>query len=459
MSDQNIPIIQNVSKIISTNYPRTNQQHIIESSIDKSFFETYHPINNYESDNFLEFRCPPSVGLYTDLSQIYLEFKLKILVERKQAVNIWTNHEKAKAGDWFDIVNLAGYSIFKHLSVSFNGTQIVNDPLHAYTSYIKLLTSFPFEDIGKAGRLYHLEHYKSIKEVLNDDAHFTGLDVSDPIAIRLQKLRTHGINIRIPLIADICQTSMYLLDHIQLSIKLTLHPNAFVFFTAQEEADIAQPTPKKYSYKLSNIKLDIQKLKPSDNSYNALMKSLLPANNITPFVNYLYTSKLIRTYHMSNNISEFSIETPFSSTIPERIYLTFLKYESFNTKDFKTNGLYLSHLNLSNIFITLNGTTLYNISADFVNHNVSELYHNTLFCLGKDHLLTFDNFIEGSTLLAFNLTNFDPIADIRTPTFGSLRIILTFSTVLAQNAILILMGDALSSMAINFKREIFLNRN
>ena len=119
----------------------------------------------------------------------------------------------------------------------------------------------------------------------------------------------------------------------------------------------------------------------------------------------------------------------------------------------------MSHLNLSNIFITLNGTTLYNISADFVNHNVSELYHNTLSCLGKDHLLTFDNFIEGSTLLAFNLTDFDPIADIRTPTFGSLRIILTFSTVLAQNAILILMGDVLSSMAINFKREIFLNRN
>ena len=459
MTDHNIPIIQNVSKIISNNYPRINQQHLIESSIHKSFFETYHPINNYESDNFIEFRCPPSIGLYSDLSQIYLQFKLKILIERKQAEGVWTGYTDAKAGDWFDLVNLTGYSLFKHLSITLNGTECVNDALHAYTSYIKLLTTFPFEDISKIGHLYHLEHYKTIKETLTDDSYFTGLGETDPIAIRLKKLRTFGVNIRIPLIADICRTTMFMLDGIQLSIKLSLHDNAFVFFTNQEQINITGANPKKYSYKLSNIKLDIQKLKPTENSYNALMKSLLPTNNTTPVINYLYTSKLIRTYHMSDSISEFSIETPFNASIPERIYLTFLKYDSFNTEDFKTNSLYLSHLNLSNIFITLNGSTLYNISADFINRNVSELYHNTLLCLGKDHLLTFDNFINGTTLIAFNLTNFDPVANIRTPLYGSLRIVLTFSTRLTSNAVLILMGDVLSSMSINFKREIFLNRN
>ena len=252
---------------------------------------------------------------------------------------------------------------------------------------------------------------------------------------------------------------MYMLDGVQLSIKLLLHSNSFIFFTAQEQPNVLEANPKKYSYKLSNIKLDIHKYKPTENSYNALMKSLLPANNVIPMINYLYTSKLVRTYHMSNNISDFSIEMPFNSTVPERIFLTFLDYDVFNTKDFKTNALYLSHLNLSNIFITLNGSTLFNISADFSNHDVSELYHNTLLCLGKDHLITLESFINGGTLIGFNLTNFDPIADIRTPFIGSLRIVLTFNTQLTKNAVLILMGDVLSSLSINFKREIFLNRN
>ena len=459
MSDQNIPIVKNISKIISNNYPRVNKQHLIESSIHKNFIDSYYPINNYESDNFLQFRIPASVGIYSDLSQIYLQFTLKILVQKKQAENTWTEPTNTTSGDWFDICNASGYSLFKHLSISLNGTQVTNDTLHSYTSYIKLLTTFPLEDISKIANLYHLEHYKSIQQTLSDDSYFTDLDETNPIAIRLTKLRTYGVNIRIPLIADICQTSMYMLDGVQISIKLSLHSNNFVFLTTQEQPLIAGGDPKKYSYKLSNIKLDIQKFKPTENSYNALMKSLLPTNNNIPTINYLYTSKLIRQYHLSNNISEFLIDLPFNNTIPERIFLAFLNYDTFNTNDFKTNGLYLTHLNISNIFITINGSTLYNIQTDFTNHNVSELYHNTILCLGKDHLLTYDNFINGATLIAFNLANFDPIADIRIPYYGSLRIVLTFSSRLSQNAVLILMGDVLSSIGINFKREIFLNRN
>ena len=371
MSDQNVPIVKHISKIVSNNYPRVNKQHLIETSIQKSFTESYYPINNYESDNFLEFRIPASVGFFSDLSQIYLHFNLKALVQKKQSESTWTAPSTTTSGDWFDICNASGYTLFKHLSISLNGVQVINDPLNAYTSYFKLLTTFPLEDITKIGHLYHLEDYKSIKRVLNDSSYFTDLDDSDPIAIRLHKLRTYGVNIRVPLIADICQTSMFMLDGIQISIKLTLHNNEFIFFTAQDQPVITEADPKKYSYKLSKIKLDIQKYTPTENSYNALTKSLLPTNNITPTIDYLYTSKRIRQYHLSSNISEFLIDLPFNNSVPERIFLTFLKYDAFNTKDFKTNGLYLSHLDINNIFITLNGSTLFNVQSDFKNRNVS----------------------------------------------------------------------------------------
>ena len=53
---------------------------------------------------------------------------------------------------------------------------------------------------------------------------------------------------------------------------------------------------------------------------------------------------------------------PFGSNIPEKIWLIFQKYENFNTKYFKENLLYLDHLNLSQIHISVNGSTIYNIT-------------------------------------------------------------------------------------------------
>ena len=56
---------------------------------------------------------------------------------------------------------------------------------------------------------------------------------------------------------------------------------------------------------------------------------------------------------------------PFGCNIPEKIWLIFQKHENFNTKYFKENLLYLDHLNLSQIHISVNGSTIYNITCDF----------------------------------------------------------------------------------------------
>ena len=121
MTEQNVPIVKHISKIVSNNYPRVNKHHLIETSIQKSFIESYYPINNYQADNFFEFRLPASVGVFADLSQIYLQFNLNILVQTKQADHVWTSPSRADTGDWFDICNATGYTIFKHLSISLNG--------------------------------------------------------------------------------------------------------------------------------------------------------------------------------------------------------------------------------------------------------------------------------------------------------------------------------------------------
>ena len=87
------------------------------------------------------------------------------------------------------------------------------------------------------------------------------------------------------------------------------------------------------------------------------------------------------------------------------------------------------------------------------------IYDITLKALDKHNMLTFDSFIKGATFFAFPLTNFDNIANIRAPYYGSLRITLSFHSRLADSGVLLMFGDILSSLSVNYKREILLNRN
>ena len=340
-----------------------------------------------------------------------------------------------------------------------NNIQIVNDPLYSYSSYIKLLSTFPQQEIDKIGHLYHIEYYKNIYSTLEDDTYFTELAETDPIAKRLNNLRTHGAFCRAPILSDLSETDMYLLDGIDISIKLDLQETPFIINTAQQQDNLGVAHAKKYYIKLSNVKLDITRIVPKENAYAGLMKSLTPTNNKIPSIDYLYTSKLLKQYHLQDNINEFIIDLPYNQTIPEKILFCFLKYDAFNTSSMTENGLYLSHLDLKRIYITLNGSTLYNIECDFEKRNILEIYDTTLRSINKDSMLTYETFINGGTLFALNLTHFDTLSTIREPYYGSMRITLNFKSRLADSAVMLMFGDVLTCVSINFKREISVNRN
>ena len=80
----------------------------------------------------------------------------------------------------------------------------------------------------------------------------------------MTNLRNHGVFCRTPLLADICETDMFLLDGIDINIKLDLHPDAFILNTAQQKPDLNATTPKKYFLKLNDVKLDVTRVKPTE---------------------------------------------------------------------------------------------------------------------------------------------------------------------------------------------------
>ena len=59
---------------------------------------------------------------------------------------------------------------------------------------------------------------------------------------------------------------MYLLDGIDISIKLDLQETPFIINTAQQQEILGNSDPKKYFIKLTNVKLDITRVVPKENA-------------------------------------------------------------------------------------------------------------------------------------------------------------------------------------------------
>ena len=264
---------------------------------------------------------------------------------------------------------------------------------------------------------------------------------------------------RCPLLLDVMKINQYLLDGIDILIRCTLQDFNFVFITNQQHtSSLPGSGAKRYTFKISDVSLDLNKIKVSNNSYLALEKTLSPSQTNIPLIKYLFISQQTKTFHIPSGQTQYIIDLPFSNKIPFKIFLAFQRFDFFNTKNFKINGLFLDHLNLKNILITINGVTLFNIDSNFSNSNVSHLYDTLLDALAtNNHLISLHNFINGMTLLGFNLSHHDSNSNIQNNIFGNLRITLTFAIPITTGAVIYLLGSLNSILSINKNRDISLS--
>ena len=135
MDNINIPLIQKATKTISNSFPRINQDHYVETSFQNNYFDRYYPINNWIVDKFIELRIPPSVNSFIDLNNLLLNFQLQVFKKTKIDSSTWSPNQPTVSGDHFDLCQATGVCVFKHVSISLNGTQITNDANYSYPAY------------------------------------------------------------------------------------------------------------------------------------------------------------------------------------------------------------------------------------------------------------------------------------------------------------------------------------
>ncbi|XP_068227639.1 uncharacterized protein [Palaemon carinicauda] len=421
---------------ISESYPNVNRQRLIESSINSKERVDFMPsnvgINQVLSDRYIEFRVNGVVGSFLDLSSITLELFIRIT---RNGVNL-------TAAQNVGVVNGVSNTLFKSVSVFLNEKMVESCPLYNYLSYMKMLMNVKpdsLENIARCGYFYDdycKEH--GITRQYTDDTSKEGecLEVK-----QMPKLKIYGINTYFPILLDLATIDMYLMDFVNLRIRLELANDSWVMNT-DKEGHLNNLT-------IQQSKLWIDLVTPHYNAMAALNQSLLSKP-----IQYIFSKSLYKTYVVGINESSIMIDEPFGSCIPDKMTLALIDMRHFSG-DYTRNPLFFHHANVNNIHITINGSTVYNINAAFP-ERVVQAYYESRKAIGIDdeNIISLDSFTEGRTIFNFNFVHEDMEEALPVERSASMRIILKLTTAVTTPHLIMLFGDTTGILSIDADRII-----
>ena len=416
-------------------FPNINRTRIIETSVNSretiDYMSSNSSLNQRISDKYIEFRINGSPGKFLDLSTLTLEMKITF------------SKGNAKVPDDLNmgVINGLSNTLFKSVNVFLNGRLVESNPMFHYTSYIKMLKEVKVTDLNSLGTCAYLfDDFSS--EVTNEYTAATFTNQNKIEKKNMPILKAKGVEICFPILLDISTLDMFLLDNIDLRLRLELANDSFILHSdgAAEEISIS----------IDNAKLWIDRVTPQSNAMTALNESLQKKS-----MEYLFDKRLVKTYIIGTNESSLVIEQPFNNTIPEALTLCFIDNRNFSG-DYKRNPLYFPHCNIKNINISVNGNPIYNINSDFGNGYGIRNYYESIKSNGVDNggLLYYNAFKNGRAIFTFNFVNEDLREAIPVELNANMRISITFKENLANPHIVMLIAETMAILSVDHERNV-----
>ena len=420
---------------ISESYPNVNRQRVVEASINSKervdFMPSNMGLNQTLNDRYMEFRIHGVTGSFIDMSSLVLEMSIKVSRGDVDLTDV----------DNISFINGLSNTMFKSVTVFLNDKMVESNPIYGYTAFTKLLKSFKrstMQNIGKCGLFYDDNKGTNVKNVFTAQS-FTQDGSLEGVMSR--KIKSRGLHLCFPLLLDLSSLDMYLLDSIDVRIRLEMANNSWITNTD------ANGENNKVSVEMAKLWLD--RVTPHYNSILAL-NDALTSNPIQ----YIFNKTLHKTYVIGAYQNSIMIDQPFGNCIPEKMAVMLVDMRNFSG-DYTRNPLFLKHCNLNNIHITINGSTIYNINCEFP-HNISHLYYVTQKSLGLEHenMISYDSFAEGRTLMYFNFITEDMEDALAVEMSASMRINLKLGANTTNPIVVILLADTTGLMTVDANRSV-----
>ena len=421
---------------VSELFPRPNKMRLLETTIasryDADVLPTNLGFNMKLSDRYIDFLIPGTLGSFIDLGKLVLHTSVSLTKE--------DNTTPLEDDQHVEFTNNTAHSLFKSVQCFLGDVAVENNVLYGYTSYVKMLNTLSPNKLNTIGANANINIPENgfISKVTQ--AYFDG--ASEEHKTIMKRVKTHGIQLCTPLLLDISSLDSYLLDGISVRLRMELSSNAWLL-NSPSNGD-------KIRLRIDSAKLLYTRLFPYPNALHALNASLAAGN----LLKSTFTKTLLKTYVLAKDQTTGTYDQPWGNVIPEKLSLIITSMEA-HAGEYTLNPLYLSHGDISQISLSVNGRTMYNIPSKFP-HDYAELYHRTLDALGfhKDHLIGKNIFGKGAMICTFDLRAENLNDNLPVEMNGGLRLSLNLSKGENENRLLILFGETVGILTVNSERRL-----
>lgn len=427
----------NITNTISDAYPNPSRTFKISEGIEFRNMRDFLPVNSstdgsYQNDKYLEFIIHPGDKTFLNLERVFLELKLQIQTNAGARLN--------EATHAVSIIDGIGTSIISRCSVYLNGVLCESSSYKGISEYIRSVLTMSNEELHGIGRG---NFFKSLDTQISDkitEEYFAADKISADEASIVESCRK-VIHTMSPLRLDISSAETFLLDNVELRIRLDLQPNAFCFLTHQ---DI------RYQYKIEMAKLHVETIIAESNALLSLNQRMLSDGTS---VEYIIDRPAIKTQILMNGSSGISVDDVFTGLIPSKLYVFMIAQDSLRGS-YSRNPLHLAHCDLKNIRLDINGNSYSYLTGEFPDQSTHFFINSLLNINSKETGLTRKNFINGRTILVFDLGTSNSSDTIEIERRGNLRLELETRTPVTENVVLFMVGVLNGVIFINSSRAV-----
>ena len=405
---------------ISEQFPNSKRIYKVESSIVNKVTRDHLPCNGSLidasiNDSYIEFSIAPNQEEFIDCKSFVLELKLKITKADG------TDPDPAKP---ISVIDNLGQRILARSSVFLNGTQTESNSHYGLYNTIKTYLSMGKEDISTFGRNMFVKHVNTpINETLTD-ANMGNMSASETSISQSCK---NIIHLMIPINLDIASSDFYLINGVSIRMRFDLSPAKLLLNT---------PTDEGLKYNIRFAKLWNKKIVPDQNALISLNRNLVNNNSV---IEYIHERPIIKSFVFPQGHNTIVLDDIFHGLIPHKLILFFIKQENLSG-NYSRNGAYLDHCNLSSVRLDINSNQFSCLICNFPNESAN-VFHNTLVNIKSEKtLLTYDNFKQGRTIFAWDLSTSDCTDVLNLEKSGNIRLSLQTATPLTENTSIYVVG-------------------
>ena len=408
------------------------------TSIESGSWGEYYPIANIDNGP-IEFVVPGSESEYIHLNKTSLYLKIGFYkIDNDKLVSVVES-------DVFSPICNFGSTVFSQVDVALNNTSFeTSNSTYAYKAYLTDLLNYG-ED-AKNSFLQSSLFYK------DDGNKFDSMDTSNNGFVNRKKCVTDSkgkLELLSKIHCDIFNSDRYLLNNIQINIKLIRNRDSFC---------LIQKSDTNIFTKIEKAVLIVRKCKISQAILLAHSMALEKST-----AKYPIKRVVVKTFTIPNSLSSELIPNLSIGALPTRLVLGLVESESFNGTSEK-NPFNFKHFDLNKISLTIDSKEVpYNqaLKFDFENKEYIRGYFSLFEGIDRPVLTTGNNisredYSGGYALYAYDLSpdlcSGDHFNLLKT---GNLVLELTFSKSLTKPVTAVVYMEYDNLVEINKNRQLF----